>query len=112
MANELFFQPAAEIVLGGYVDRKAARQLVRILRRRVRQRARTRFILDCSLVDDFCGYALAELVNARRQLQWKGADMELTGCSPYVKSRLAVPLFESLLTEEPSYIAPSQTPAD
>jgi anti-anti-sigma regulatory factor len=112
MANELFFQPAAEIVLGGYVDRKAARQLVRVLRRRVRQRPRTRFLLDCSMVEDFCGYALAEFVNARRSLQWQGADMELAGCSPYLKSRLAVPLFESLLMEEPSYIARSQTRVD
>ncbi len=112
MANELFLHPATEITLAGYIDRKAARQLARVIARRVRQRPRTQFLLNCSLVEDFCGYALAELVRLRREMQWQGADVELTDCSPYVKSRLAVPLFESLHVEEPCRIAPSRTPVD
>jgi anti-anti-sigma regulatory factor len=112
MANRLFFHPATVIPLAGYVDRKAARRAIRNVWRRVRQRPRTQFLLNCSLVEDFCGYALADLVSLRRQLQWQGADVELTGCSPYVKSRLAVPLFESLLVEEPSRIVGSPTMAD
>jgi ABC-type transporter Mla MlaB component len=93
--------------LAGYVDRKYVRRAIRRMRRQARSAARGgTFVLDCRGVEDFCGYALADLVDFRRQLQWRGLDLELTGCSDSVRARMAVPLFESLLAREPICHAP------
>ena len=103
MANELSsVQQCRELLLAGYVDRKAVRRVLRTIRRQLRQRPRTHFCLNCTLVEDFCGYALADFIDLRRRLQWQGADLQLVGCSPQVKSRLVMPLFESLVVSEPS----------
>ena len=112
MTNELFLPRAAEILLKGYVDRHAARRAIRTIRRQARQRPQTQFRMNCSLVEDFCGYALADLVDLRRQLQWQGADVCLEGCSETVKARLAVPLFESLLAKQSSQLRPAHVQAD
>jgi ABC-type transporter Mla MlaB component len=101
MVNEIILHRAAVVFLAGYIDRKAGLRLIRAMRARARQKPRTRFLLHCSLVKDFSGYALADLVSFRRELQWQGADVELAACSAYVKNRLALPLFESLLAAEP-----------
>lgn len=101
MATGLFFGKCEEITLRGNVDLKSIRSVVRRIRRGCRGKPGTRYVLNCSHVRDFCGYALAEIVNLRWELQWQGSDIYLACCSPSLKRSLAVPLFESLVAHLP-----------
>jgi anti-anti-sigma regulatory factor len=100
MSDALLLRSFQEITMTGFVDRKSVSQVVRRIRRRARQRPRTSFFLDCTDVRDFSGFALAELSRVRQELQWQGCDVALTHCTDYVKERLAVPLFESLVLQQ------------
>jgi ABC-type transporter Mla MlaB component len=102
MRHNLFLQRRVQVPLCGYVDRRSLRSLVRAVERYAARKRGVCFVFDCSQVQDFCGYALADLVELRRRLQWQGADLELADCPASVRDRLAVPLFESLMTRSPS----------
>jgi anti-anti-sigma regulatory factor len=108
MASTLRLRLVEQISLEGFVKIASIGRLVRRIHRQVRRQPCTTFLLDCTQVQDFSGYALAKITRLRQELQWQGSDLALTNCSEYVRSRLAVPLFESLVLPGVSCSSPDQ----
>lgn len=66
------------------------------VRRQSRFRARTRFAVDCSAVEDLSPQVLADFARLRGELRKEGSDLTFTGCGAILRMRLDNPLYAPL----------------